>query len=289
VEWTAGINVDASTDGYLEKTGQGYAGAISKQEITSPSAVPQGVSFTPPTEGDQFVIGLSNTNTGTGRSDIDFAVNLENLAVNSYSCKIYEFGAQIYGGTTLAHMAAGTGANADTDVFKVQVIGIERPTIQYLKNDQVFYTSLQTPYLQNFPLHIDTAFIYSACCAEITDVSIYSASTGLICSYGGAMIALFSVCGMYPTIALLCMFYRRNSRDPSLQQLGQISSGHRHGSCGGVNVTVNSMTGLSLSVHADEHVTVLALKKYVAHQESGEHSHTLLFLVLANTPTTLLC
>ena len=74
------------------------------------------------------------------------------------------------------------------------------------------------------------------------------------------------------------------ARDPSLQQLGQISSGHRHGGCGGVNVTVKSMTGLSLSVHADEHVTVLALKKYVAHQESGEHSHTLLFLVRANTP-----
>jgi hypothetical protein len=84
------------------------------------------------------------------------------------------------------------------------------------------------------------------------------------------------------------MFFRQNSRDPSLQQLGQISSGHRHGNCGGVNVTVKSMTGLSLSVHADEHVTVFALKKYVAHQESGEHSHTLLFLVFANTPT-LLC
>jgi hypothetical protein len=92
------------------------------------------------------------------------------------------------------------------------------------------------------------------------------------------IIASLVFCFIPSMITGMCMFFRRNNRDPGLQQLGKISSEHRRGNCGGANVTVKSMTGLSLSVHADEYVTVLALKKYIAHQQSGGHYVSCLFM-----------
>jgi hypothetical protein len=304
----------------------GDSGAISMQEITSSSTTPQGVSFKcgaaphpdalrSPFNGCFAVhVGLSHTNSFKHYQQY-------------HDTKSAWFAVHCDCDDTLWVSAPGgfprrkIGTWISTDIFKVQAVGT---TIQYLKNDQVLYTSLRlcpgAPHrcIITFPLHVDVSFTRVG--DSITDASIYSASTGAsMCSacpdakysassapscsdcpdygmypaasardsgdpnwgerfrchhgdiYYGALIALFVVCGLYTTIAGMCMFFRRNNRDPGLQQWGEISSEHWHGSCSGANVTVKSMTGLSLSVHADEHVTVLALKKYIAHQQSGGH------------------
>jgi hypothetical protein len=164
--WTVAVNVNASTDGSLEKTGGGTgyeAGAISMQEISSSSTTPQGVSFKCGA-GSNVYVGLAHTSLsrlpeGPPR-DIEFAV----LCLGSGSLYVYESGSQKgYFGTWTA-----------TDVLKVQVVGT---TIQYLENDQLFYTSSQTP---TFPLHVDTALDRVG--NTITDVTIYSTSTGSTCS-----------------------------------------------------------------------------------------------------------
>jgi hypothetical protein len=169
VAWTAVVNVNESGNGAppdtvfsLEKTGGGTddnAGAISTQEITSSSTTPQGVSFKVGA-GSFVYVGFGNTNTDVGRSDIEFAVK----CVSDGDLQVYESGSR----------KGEFGTWTATDVLKVQVVGT---TIQYLKNDQVFYTSLQTP---AFPLHVDTSFWEVG--SKITDVEIYSASTGSTCS-----------------------------------------------------------------------------------------------------------
>ena len=67
---------------------------------------------------------------------------------DGYHVRIYESGVQ------MVHAFSGTTANpgyTPSDVFKVQVTGT---TVQYLKNDAVFYTSLKTP---RFPLVVDAS------------------------------------------------------------------------------------------------------------------------------------
>jgi hypothetical protein len=139
--WTAAVNVDTSTPGYLTKNGGGgnwqNAGAISTQVFEASSTTPQGVSFKCHGDyawGGSMIAGLDGTNNGLSFRDIEFGIGCEGGTLY-----IYENG----------HYYSGHGRYIATDLFQVQAIG---STIQYLKNDVVFYTSTKTA---TFPLHVD--------------------------------------------------------------------------------------------------------------------------------------
>jgi hypothetical protein len=188
-QWKNAVNV-IETPGALERIlspqEHHQAKAESVQEISSGSTTAQGVQFwsaargitraqalgmSPPSYGgfcaDSFV-GLNHFQSNgapdlvagvNGYEGIDFAVYFQ----DGYHVRIYESGVQ------MVHAFSGTTANpgyTPSDVFKVQVTGT---TVQYLKNDAVFYTSLKTP---TFPLNtVVSIHSYQGC--KLSGIAMY--------------------------------------------------------------------------------------------------------------------
>jgi hypothetical protein len=97
------------------------------------------------------MVGLSNGDTNTSYSDIDFAV----LIAASDVLQVYEGGV----------LRGSFGSYATGDVIRVSVTG---GVVRYSKNGAVFYTSTGTP---TYPLLVDTALWHTG--ATIQDVMIH--------------------------------------------------------------------------------------------------------------------
>jgi len=137
VVWTALVNLTA-TGNSLRKTGGcegcGDAGAVSTQSIASGDGY---VEFTASEATLYRGAGLSNGNTNTLLSDIDFAI----LLTAGGRAEVREKGA----------WKSDTAYSAGT-VLRVAVFGGK---VQYSKNGLVFYTSVAAPV---YPLLVDTTF-----------------------------------------------------------------------------------------------------------------------------------
>jgi hypothetical protein len=164
VAWTAGVNVNSTTPGFLSKTSplcdchtdcEADAGAISTQAIASSSATPQGVRFKCGGPGERKVVGLGNTDTNGHYNDINFALECSG---DEGSLNVRESGSY--------RMTNGSWSAAD--VFEVRVTGT---TVEYVKNGAVFHTSASPA---TFPLHVDTSL--SCVGSMITDAAMYSGS-----------------------------------------------------------------------------------------------------------------
>jgi hypothetical protein len=171
VTWTEPANVDASTDGYLEKPagsqGGWNAGAISAQAIASSSDEPHGVSFrctTQHTDGRRddkalIMVGLDTVqpNTNLDYKDMPFAMYCRDH--QGGTLMVFKSGVQ-QGGLNYA------GGYTATDVLKVQAVG---SNIEFLKNDVVFYTTQRGDI--PFPLHVDA--ILNQAGDTLADVIMY--------------------------------------------------------------------------------------------------------------------
>jgi hypothetical protein len=135
--------VNSDTTSIMKSAGgSGWnAAAVSSQVLVS-SATPQSVSFRCGLDGTS-ALGLSNVDTNNGQhfDDIQFAVYCYagNPAAVHHKLHIHESGVDTP--TDVSYMP--------TDVITVQVVGT---TVQYMKNEVVFYTSAR---VATFPLHVD--------------------------------------------------------------------------------------------------------------------------------------
>ncbi len=111
------------------------AGARSDQAITSGDGY---VEFTISKVSGLRFIGLSNTSSGTGSSEIKFALRVETPFVEVRENGVYKWDIPLLAG----------------DTFRIAVTGGH---VTYARNGQVFYTSAQTP---SYPLIAD-ASLYS--------------------------------------------------------------------------------------------------------------------------------
>jgi hypothetical protein len=138
VVWTADVGVDVSGNSLTKTaaTGWGNAGAVSTQQIDSGDGY---VELTASETTTYRMFGLSNGNTNTSYTDIDFA-----LYLSGGQLAIYEGGA--YKGNF--------GPFATGDTLRV---GVVEGLVEYSRNGAVLYTSNGTP---TYPLLVDTA-LYS--------------------------------------------------------------------------------------------------------------------------------
>ncbi|MCP4521096.1 MAG: T9SS type A sorting domain-containing protein [Cytophagales bacterium] len=139
VVWSTTTFLDESTDGTLTKI-QG-AGNLWDSEAFSYNTVKNGgQAITIATENSRNrAFGLSTTNTGTDRDDIQFAIRLQN---NGF-LDIYESGLQ---------RVNNVSTYITGDTLKVAV---EQNEVRYYKNSELLYISALTPTL---PLHVDLSF-----------------------------------------------------------------------------------------------------------------------------------
>jgi Zn-dependent metalloprotease len=138
VAWTSLVGVTAigSTLKKTAATGWGNAGAVSTQAIPSGDG---SVEFTASETTTYRMLGLSNGNTDSSYTDVDFRLYLA-----AGQIQVYEAGT-----------AMGTfGSYATGDKMKVAVTG---GVVRYSRNGTVFYTSAKTPV---YPLLVDSA-LYS--------------------------------------------------------------------------------------------------------------------------------
>lgn len=135
VTFTAAVNVQLDS-GMVTKTGAlGWnAGAVSTYAIASGDGF---VSFSTGDTTTHKLIGLSQGNTNTDFSDIDFAILLASNGT------FYVFESGTFRGVFGAYVAG--------DLFQVAVEG---GVVKYLRNGGVFYTSGGAP---EYPLLVDTA------------------------------------------------------------------------------------------------------------------------------------
>ena len=148
VVWTALVGVTANANSLTKTaaTAWGNAGAISTQTIASGDGY---VEFIASETTSYRMLGLSNGNSNTSYTDIDFALYLTGAKV-----EVYEAGAQ-----------KGTfGSYATGDALRVAVSG---GVVRYSRNGTVFYTSTRVPV---YPLLVDTALYSSG--ATLTNVVI---------------------------------------------------------------------------------------------------------------------
>jgi hypothetical protein len=115
----------------------GNSGAASTNSLASGDGYVETVAVETTT---YRMFGLSNGNTNTNYTDIDFGLYLRIDGVIS----VYEAGVQKY--------TSATGAYVTGDVMRVAVVA---GAVKYSKNGTVFYTSLASP---SYPLLTDTAF-----------------------------------------------------------------------------------------------------------------------------------
>lgn len=152
VAWTALVNATA-TGSTLEKSGgcDGCedAGAVSARTIDSGDGY---VEFVVSDTSTSRIIGLSNGDTGTSRSDIDFGIQLW----AGGGADVRENGAY----------RAETGTYAVGDVFRISV---ESGAVKYYRNGELFYTSGAAP---TYPLLVDTTLKSTG--AVLNEVSLVS-------------------------------------------------------------------------------------------------------------------
>jgi hypothetical protein len=148
VVWTSAVGVTVSANS-LTKTAAnawGNSGAVSTQQIASGDGF---VEVTASETTTYRMIGLSNGDSGTSYTDIDFAVY---LALGQL--RVYEAG-----------VSKGTFGNfSPGDRIRVAVVG---PSVKYSRNGVVFYTSARTIV---YPLLVDTALYTQN--ATITDAFV---------------------------------------------------------------------------------------------------------------------
>ena len=138
VAWTNIVNVSA-TGNSLRNNVAANGGATSMQRIDSGNGY---VEFTATETNTYRWAGLSNGDSGTGYTDVDFAINLTSIAHNGgFIVNIHENGE--YKGDTIYNSG---------DVFRVAVDG---GAVKYYKNGSLIYTSARTPV---YPLIVDTSF-----------------------------------------------------------------------------------------------------------------------------------
>lgn len=137
VVWTSVVNATVN-GGSLQKTGGcdgcDDAGAVSDQTISSGDGY---FEFTASETGNLRYAGLSHGNSGTGLTDIDFAISL-----TAGNAEVRE------NGVYQADTPFATG-----DTLRVAVVG---GAVEYSKNGVVFYTSSATP---SYPLLADTSLL----------------------------------------------------------------------------------------------------------------------------------
>ena len=116
------------------------AGATSVQELTSPSTQAQGVTFKCDPSGSSSYAGLTNGAVMARNypMSIDFAI----YCTSDGMLGVYESGTEVYSPTSSLKFTT-------TDVLNVRVTGT---TVNYLKNDVVYYTSTTAA---TFPLQVD--------------------------------------------------------------------------------------------------------------------------------------
>ena len=123
--------------GSLQKTASGgvwgNAGAASTATLTGDGAVEFMVGDT----STQAALGLSNGDSSTNYTDIDFAIYL----AGSGGLQVYESGTH----------RGSFGSYAAGDFMRVEVVG---GVVKYYRNGVAFYTSMLTP---TYPLLVDTA------------------------------------------------------------------------------------------------------------------------------------
>ena len=136
VAWTATVGVSVSANSLTKTAATGWndSGAVSTLSLTSGDGY---VKFTASERSTARVLGLSNGNTNTDRSDIDFGFYLR----SDGTMAVYERG----------NYVANFGSYATGDVMKVALVA---GRVQYSRNGAVFYTSKAAPTL---PLLVDTA------------------------------------------------------------------------------------------------------------------------------------
>jgi hypothetical protein len=139
VVWTAavGVAVSGSTLTKTAATGWGNAGAISTKSLPAGDG---GVEFSVAETGTERMLGLSNGNSNSTYSDIDFA-----LYPAGSTIWIYEKG-----------ISRGSfGPYAVGDWLKVTVAS---GVVRYYRNGTLLYTSGQTP---TYPLLVDSALYHT--------------------------------------------------------------------------------------------------------------------------------
>jgi hypothetical protein len=138
VVWTSAVGVGVQGNS-LSKTapnGDGNAGAVSTQQITSGDGY---VEFAASETNTYRMIGLSNGNTNSSYQDIDFGLDLQ-AGESGDALRVFENGID----------RGGFGTYVTDDLLRVAVVG---GVVTYSKNGAVFYTSSQTP---TYPLLVDT-------------------------------------------------------------------------------------------------------------------------------------
>jgi alpha-tubulin suppressor-like RCC1 family protein len=155
IVWTSdsGLIVSGSS---LQKTaaaGWGNAGAVSTATIASGDGF---VEFTTYDTSTFRAIGLSNGNTNTTYTDIDFSIHFNGTQVYVYEGSNYR--------GTFGTYAAG-------DRFRIEVSG----NVRYSKNGAVFYTSTLAP---TYPLLVDTAF--NTADSTLVDVVLVATGTSTV-------------------------------------------------------------------------------------------------------------
>ena len=149
VVWTSasGVTVSGNDLTKTATTGWGNAGAISTAQMDGGAAY---VEFVATETNTLRLCGLSNGNSTTSNTDVDFGIQLNASA----AYQAYEAG-----------VAKGSsGSYVSGDRFRVEA---QPGLVRYLKNGSVFYTSAASP---KFPLLVDTALNTNG--ATLTDVVV---------------------------------------------------------------------------------------------------------------------
>ncbi len=161
VVWTNIVNATA-TGNTLQKTagcdGCPDAGATSQQTITSGDGY---MEFTVGAVTGQRFAGLSNGNTGSGFTEIDFAFRLWGVAASG-NLDVQENGTYRFLGATYV---AG-------DVLRVSV---ESGAVKYYKNGVLLYTSTVAPV---YPLLVDTSLLSTNAAVNNAVISFGSGAPG---------------------------------------------------------------------------------------------------------------
>lgn len=155
VSWTNIVNCTAKGNNLTKNSGEDWhAGAISVETISGNGYVETTIAET----NIYRMIGLSNGNTDSNYTDIDFAI----CPRSDGALAVYEKGT--YKGTF--------GTYASGDVLRVAV---ENGVVKYYKNGTLLYTSSQTPV---FPLLVDTSIRTAG--GTLKDVVFFDEALGYI-------------------------------------------------------------------------------------------------------------
>ena len=165
VVWTSVLGATASGNSLTKTAALGWnnAGAVSTQQIASGDGY---VEFTASETTTYRMLGLSNGNTNTDYTDIDFGID----EYGNGQIAVYEAG-----------VLKGTfGTYVPGDVLRVAVVS---GVVKYSKNGVVFYTSTKAPV---YPLLVDSALYNTG--ATLNNAMIASGSSGPTLSISDASV-----------------------------------------------------------------------------------------------------